>query len=152
MAKHVRSTQAWRRLAKQAASEEPLCWLQLPGCTGRSTTGDHVIPVSIRPDLALVRSNVRGACKPCNRKRGNLPIGVVREMYCGATQSRPTELAKTIAAQRITAKALDFFGGDNTATSCRGVAMRTGLANVNGSGAQQLSDAETYCDTTTLGA
>lgn len=72
-----RSTQAWRKLAKQVAREEPVCWLQLDGCTGASTTGDHVIPVVDRPDLALVRSNVHGACSPCNYKRGNLPIGAL---------------------------------------------------------------------------
>ncbi len=69
-----RSTWAWRRLAAQVVDEEPDCWLQLPGCTGVSTTGDHVIPVTVQPELALERSNVRGACWPCNDKRGNLPI------------------------------------------------------------------------------
>lgn len=69
-----RSTKAWAKLAKRVAREEPVCWLQLDGCTGASTTGDHVIPVIKRPDLALVRSNVHGACSSCNYKRGNLPI------------------------------------------------------------------------------
>lgn len=73
-----RSTQAWRVLAKQVAREEPVCWLQFEGCTTRSTTGDHVIPVVDRPDLALVRSNVHGACAECNYKRGNLPIESLR--------------------------------------------------------------------------
>lgn len=74
-----RSTQAWRKLAKQAAREEPTCWLQFEGvCTRRSTTGDHVIPVTERPDLALVRSNVRGACSPCNYARRNLPLTALR--------------------------------------------------------------------------
>jgi 5-methylcytosine-specific restriction endonuclease McrA len=74
-----RSTQAWRRLAKQAAREEPVCWLRFPGvCTGASTTGDHVIPVTIRPDLALIRSNVRGACEPCNTARRNTPVEALR--------------------------------------------------------------------------
>src|SRR4051794_10040219 len=72
-----RSTQAWRKLAKQVAREEPVCWLQFEGCTGASTTGDHVIPVVVRPDLALVRSNVRGACSACNYKRGNLPVSAL---------------------------------------------------------------------------
>jgi 5-methylcytosine-specific restriction endonuclease McrA len=73
-----RGTQAWRRLAKQAALEEPLCWLALDGCTRLSTTGDHVIPVVDDPELALVRTNVRGACRPCNEKRGNLPVHELR--------------------------------------------------------------------------
>lgn len=73
-----RSTAAWRRLAKQAASEEPVCWLQLEDCTRVSTTGDHIIPVTARPDLALVRANVHGACSSCNYKRGNLGLGSLR--------------------------------------------------------------------------
>ena len=69
-----RGQRAWKVLSKQVAREEPICWLGFEGCTVKSTTGDHVIPVSVRPDLALVRSNVRGACSSCNYKRGNLPI------------------------------------------------------------------------------
>lgn len=69
-----RGTQAWRRLAKQVCREEPLCWLQLHGCTRLSTTGDHLEPVTDRPELALVRTNVRGACRSCNERRGNLPL------------------------------------------------------------------------------
>lgn len=39
-----------------------------------SETGDHIIPLSIRPDLALVESNVQGACSNCNTKRGNTDL------------------------------------------------------------------------------
>jgi len=80
-AQRIRWTQEWRRLAKQVCAEQPICWLRLTGCTIRSTTGDHVIPISARPDLALVRSNVRGACRHCNNKRGHLPPELAREMY-----------------------------------------------------------------------
>lgn len=68
-----RGTQAWRRLAKQVAREEPICWLNLDGCTQVSTTGDHLTPVTDAPELALVRTNIRGACSNCNYRRGNLP-------------------------------------------------------------------------------
>lgn len=68
-----RKTQAWRRLSAQVAREEPRCWLGLEGCTRVSTTGDHVMPVKTHPHLALVRSNVRGACLHCNQKRRNKP-------------------------------------------------------------------------------
>jgi len=73
-----RSTWAWRRLVAKVLLEEPICWLQLEGCTRVSTTGDHVIPVTVRPELALVRANVHGACWPCNDKRGSLPIEALR--------------------------------------------------------------------------
>ncbi len=86
-----RSTQAWRRLAKQAAREEPVCWLQFPEiCTRVSTTGDHLIPVTVRPDLALVRSNVRGACSACNYARRNMPIEALR--LGGEDSERPPAL------------------------------------------------------------
>lgn len=61
---------AWRYLRDQVVREEPICWLQLPGCTTASTTADHVIPRSERPDLTMVRTNLRGACQSCNLKRG----------------------------------------------------------------------------------
>lgn len=88
--RRIRWTQEWRRLAKQVCAEEPICWLRLACCTTRSTTGDHVIPLSTRPDLALVRSNVRGACRPCNNKRGHLPPELAREMYGTATEAQAT--------------------------------------------------------------
>lgn len=69
MPKDWRSTRAWRKLRDQVVREEPVCWLRLIGCTYRSTTADHVLPVSQRPDLVMVRANLRGACGPCNTRR-----------------------------------------------------------------------------------
>lgn len=71
------STTAWRKLRAQVIAEEPLCWLRLPGCTRISTTADHVIPVSVRPDLEYVRANLRGACAHCNYSRGKKPAGAL---------------------------------------------------------------------------
>lgn len=68
-------TYAWRKLRDRVVTEEPVCWLAFGGiCTGRSTTADHVIPKTVRPDLALTRSNLRGACGPCNLARGRTPV------------------------------------------------------------------------------
>jgi 5-methylcytosine-specific restriction endonuclease McrA len=75
----LRACQAWRRLAREVIRQEPLCWLRLPGCTIRSTTADHVIPLSQRPDLLLVRSMVRGACRHCNETRGNKTIDQLKK-------------------------------------------------------------------------
>lgn len=86
----IRWTREWRRLANKVCTEEPICWLRLAGCTRRSTTGDHVIPVAARPDLALVRSNIRGACRHCNNKRGHLPPDLAREMYGNAAEVQQT--------------------------------------------------------------
>lgn len=96
-AQRIRSTRAWQRLAAQVIKEEPICWLRLDGCTIRSTTGDHIITASARPDLALVRSNIRGACRHCNNKRGHLPAELAREMYGTTTpaadQPKPQALS-----------------------------------------------------------
>lgn len=77
MPRDIRGTRAYRKLRDQVVTEEPICWLQLTGCTGHSTTADHVIPFAERPDLGMIRSNLRGACEPCNRKRGASGIGQV---------------------------------------------------------------------------
>lgn len=74
VAQRIRSTRAWRRLVAQVLKEQPLCYLRLDGCTRIATTGDHIIPASIRPDLALRRDNVRGACRSCNYRRNNKPL------------------------------------------------------------------------------
>jgi hypothetical protein len=73
-------TNRWRLLALRVVKEEPTCWLRLPGCTYRSTTADHIIPVSVRPDLALMRTNCRGACHSCNSLRRNTPITQLAEL------------------------------------------------------------------------
>jgi hypothetical protein len=67
-------TRAWRKLRDQVVAEEPWCWLRYPGiCTGRSQTADHVLTVKARPDLAMDRANLRGACRPCNGHRNDRP-------------------------------------------------------------------------------
>lgn len=64
-----RGSRAWRKLRDQVVEDEPLCWLRLPGCTTVSTTADHVTPFKERPDLALLRGNLRGACHHCNSSK-----------------------------------------------------------------------------------
>lgn len=49
------------------------CWLQLPGCTVVATTGDHVIPRSVQPELQYDVDNGRPACLSCNQRRGASP-------------------------------------------------------------------------------
>lgn len=95
-----RNTQEWKRLRRRVVAEEPVCWLQLPGCTTVSTVADHVKPVSTHPELALIRSNVRGACESCNKKRGGFPADRMvatsgkawRCSACGQAWERPALL------------------------------------------------------------
>lgn len=69
---------AWSRAVLAAhmgpGGELPRCWLQLPGCTGVATTGDHVLPRKDRPDLAYSVANGRPACLSCNSKRQGTPV------------------------------------------------------------------------------
>lgn len=68
-------TREWRTLRDRVIRDEPTCWLRFPGvCTHASTTADHVVPKSVQPRLAMSRSNLRGACGPCNHARGRTPV------------------------------------------------------------------------------
>lgn len=99
-----RDSYAWRQLRDQVVVEEPSCWLQLPGCTGASQTADHVIPVSVRPDLAMERSNHRGACHACNKLRRNLPV---EALVIGSAERATTSTSSTTSP----APALGLFDG-----------------------------------------
>ena len=69
-----RQTRAWVRLKDQVVREEPTCRLGFPAiCTKASTSADHIVPVTVQPELALERSNCRGACKACNDARRTVP-------------------------------------------------------------------------------
>lgn len=92
MATDPRQTRAWRTLRDRVVREEPVCQLQFAGiCTGASTTADHIEPVSTRPDLALERSNCRGACGPCNDTRGSMPDALLPDP-AGAGRPRVLDL------------------------------------------------------------
>jgi len=66
-----RQTRAWRKLRDRVVFEERYCRLGFPGiCTGKSQTADHILTVRDHPELALVRTNLRGACHACNMARG----------------------------------------------------------------------------------
>ena len=64
---HGRKGRPWRRLREMVLARDPVCTI----CWRRpATTVDHVVPLSVRPDLAHVVSNLRGACASCNAAGG----------------------------------------------------------------------------------
>jgi 5-methylcytosine-specific restriction endonuclease McrA len=106
-----RSQKPWRNLAKQVVADEPICWLRLPGCTIRSTTADHILPAAQRPELALVRSNIRGACHSCNSKRADKHPRKP-ELYQPPKKVSTSSALRHIAAQRKPASATQFFNAN----------------------------------------
>jgi len=70
MPDHGRSGRPWRRLRAQVLRRDPLCQIRGPKCKRVSTTVDHIIPLSLRPDLAHDLRNLRGACTACNYAGG----------------------------------------------------------------------------------
>lgn len=55
------------------------CHLAGPRCIGRATTADHLVPRSRGGPDALV--NLRPACAPCNRQRGDMTLDEWRQLY-----------------------------------------------------------------------
>ncbi len=62
-----RRTSSFKKMRLRVLSTSDICWLcGQPG----STTVDHVIPLSLAPDLAEDITNLRPAHLRCNSKRG----------------------------------------------------------------------------------
>ena len=55
---------AWRELRARVLLEQPRC--AVAGCGRPSVDVDHIIPRTLRPEFALVRSNLRGLCRHCH--------------------------------------------------------------------------------------
>lgn len=61
--------QEWLELRKRALSKfGRVC--MCCGKTPKHPNVDHVIPRSLRPDLALLLSNLQVLCWPCNKAKG----------------------------------------------------------------------------------
>jgi 5-methylcytosine-specific restriction endonuclease McrA len=95
---HGRSGRPWRRIREQILTRDPQCMIRGPKCTGRSTTVDHIVPLSVAPHLAHDLTNLRGACVPCN-SRGGQKITTAKRKANG-TEGVPPWVLKT-KRQRI---------------------------------------------------
>ncbi len=60
----------WPPLSEQVRREEPFCTLKLPGCTVLTDLAEHRVPHRGDEQLAFARSNLRGACRSCNSRKG----------------------------------------------------------------------------------
>lgn len=77
----------WKALRAQVLAEEPVC----RRChRAASTEAGHVLAVSERPDLALVRSNLIGLCRSCNHHEASSKGGS-RNPSSQARRARPVE-------------------------------------------------------------
>lgn len=71
-------TPEYRRNRKIVLAREPHCHWGFKGCTGRSTSADHVIPVAQGGTNEL--ENLVGACGRCNALRGSSLGGTVTKL------------------------------------------------------------------------
>lgn len=94
----IRKSRAWRKLRDLVVAEEPRCQLALPGCTGTSVTADHIKPYASHPELGMERSNLRGACQPCNLLRSNIPDEALRLGVAGP-RARALDIFRPLTGQ-----------------------------------------------------
>jgi 5-methylcytosine-specific restriction protein A len=55
----------WKLRRDAQLAKEPNCQLRLPGCRGRATDADHVIPMSLGGSFD---GPLRSLCRPCHLK------------------------------------------------------------------------------------
>ena len=54
----------WQRLRLLVLREQPTC-----ACGAKATDVDHLVSIQRRPELRLVRSNLRAMCKRCHARK-----------------------------------------------------------------------------------
>lgn len=90
---------AWRRLRAEVIAEETVCgicrrWVDksLRHPHPWAPQVDHIVPVSVRPELVMVRSNLRLVHRRCNLRRGvgrrRAPVRVTIGSLSGLDTSR----------------------------------------------------------------
>lgn len=95
-------TSKWKRLSAEVRAGAARChWCLKPT---RRLIADHVIPLEVRPDLALERSNVVAACFACNTRRGRnakLPdLPIPERAAVQTTRAGPSGLGPGASAGR----------------------------------------------------
>jgi 5-methylcytosine-specific restriction endonuclease McrA len=94
---------AWDKLSRRARKLQP--WCTSCGAVDDLTL-DHIIPISVEPELALAVENGQVLCRPCNGRRGNTythaDAAAVLTRLRDAYRRHPTRKGREriIAAQR----------------------------------------------------
>src|SRR4051794_28480274 len=57
-----------------------ICQIVGPKCAGKAVEVDHIIPPSEAPHLRIDLSNLRSACRPCNRARGQQRLAAMAHL------------------------------------------------------------------------
>jgi 5-methylcytosine-specific restriction endonuclease McrA len=65
-------TRRMSKLRAKVLAAQPLCQLQLKGCTIRASQIDHIVPLARAPELRYVESNCRASCWHCNNMRNKI--------------------------------------------------------------------------------
>lgn len=91
MADHPYGSPAWRAVRPVVLQRDGhRCQLQLPGCTGRATHVDHIIPWS-EGGAWFDPTNLRAACEHCNTRRGAARIHSMAKLNRQAAQAPSRE-------------------------------------------------------------
>ena len=77
----------WVRLRNNYIKHNPLCEQRGVGCTGAARIVHHILPVHVRPDLRLDRSNLQAVCDTCHRNIHEERVPGVIVAVCGAPGS-----------------------------------------------------------------
>lgn len=74
---HGRTTRSFRRMRTRVLEESNICWLC--GQPGADTV-DHIVPLSVAPDLGEVAANMAPAHRSCNSSKGARLASTVRPL------------------------------------------------------------------------
>jgi 5-methylcytosine-specific restriction endonuclease McrA len=64
---HGRTSRSFRRMRSRILEQSDVCWLC--GQPGADTV-DHIVPLSVAPDLGEVAGNMAPAHRSCNSRKG----------------------------------------------------------------------------------
>lgn len=74
---HGRTSRSFKRMRTRILEESNVCWLC--GQPGADTV-DHIVPLSVAPDLGEVAANMAPAHRSCNSRKGARLASSVRPL------------------------------------------------------------------------